>query len=66
MTNPFNIDRTVTTGREEFHLRVERLMEERGMTERAATVVVKAAMYGDGCVESTVRARIERENEIIS
>ena len=41
--------------------RVAALQVNRGMTARAATITVDAAMYGIGCVEGEVRARIERE-----
>ena len=41
--------------------RVAALQVNRGMTSRAATIVVDAAMYGIGCVEGEVRARIEKE-----
>lgn len=56
-----DIDRTVTTGREEYHIRVERLVEERGMTLQAATIVVDAAMYGIGCIEGTMRKQIQEK-----
>ena len=39
--------------------RIHRLQSTRGMTFRAAATVVDAAMFGDGCVEGTVRAKIE-------
>ena len=45
-----DFDRTVTSGLEERRIRIEILME-RGMTERAATIVVNAAMYGEGCLD---------------
>jgi hypothetical protein len=35
----------------------------RGMTLRAAETVVDAAMFGIGCLEGTVRARIELEKK---
>ena len=38
--------------------RVKRLIE-RGLTVRAATIVVDAAMLGEGCIEGTVRAEIQ-------
>jgi hypothetical protein len=41
--------------------RITRLIEERGMTPAAAATVVDAAMFGIGCLEGTIRARIERE-----
>ena len=41
--------------------RIIRLQMGRGMTPRAATITVDAAMYGIGCVEGEVRARIEKE-----
>jgi len=45
-----DFDRTVTSGLEERRIRIEILME-RGMTQRAATLVVNAAMYGEGCLD---------------
>ena len=41
--------------------RIIRLQTSRGMTPRAATIVVDAAMYGIGCTEGEVRARVEKE-----
>ncbi len=41
--------------------RITRLIEERFMTPDAATRVVDAAMFGIGCEEGCVRARIEKE-----
>ena len=46
---------------QEWVARVDRLVVERGMTYRAACVVVDAAMFGKGCLEGTVRKRIEEE-----
>ena len=43
---------------DEFHKRVQRLVNERGMTLRAAETVVLASMHGQGCTEGTVRAQI--------
>ena len=34
----------------------------RGMTFRAATIVIDAAMLGEGCTEGTVRRKIESGN----
>ena len=46
----------------EYVLRVWKLMESpRSMTLKAASTVVQAAMFGDGCIEGTVRTRIEEE-----
>jgi hypothetical protein len=33
------------------------------MTPRAATVVIDACMYGEGCLEGRVREQIEKEKE---
>jgi hypothetical protein len=41
--------------------RILHLMFLRGMTQRAATIVVDAAMFGIGCTEGDVRTRIEKE-----
>jgi hypothetical protein len=41
--------------------RVDRLVVERGMTATAAAIVVDAAMFGIGCLEGEVRARIEAQ-----
>ena len=41
--------------------RIIRLQTSRGMTPRAATITVDAAMYGIGCVEGMIREKIERE-----
>jgi len=43
--------------------RITRLIEERLMTPEAAATVVDAAMFGIGCTEGTVRARIEQEKK---
>ena len=43
---------------DEFHKRVQRLVNERGMTIRAAETVVLASMHGQGCTEGKVRAQI--------
>lgn len=43
----------------EYRMRVDSLILDRGMTPRAAKIVVDAAMYGIGCTEGTVRADIE-------
>jgi len=39
--------------------RVWRLMYFRGITLRAARIVVDAAMYGLHCTEGTIRAQVE-------
>ena len=36
--------------------RITRLIEERGMTPKAAATVIDAAMFGIGCLEGRVRA----------
>lgn len=41
--------------------RINRLVTERLMTKRAATIVVDAAMFGIGCLEGEMRAKIELE-----
>ena len=46
-----------------YDYRVMRLMLERGMTHHAAQIVVQASMYGIGCVEGEVRARIETQKK---
>lgn len=48
----------------EYVLRVWKLMETRKMSLRAAKVVVGSAMYGIGCIEGEVRARIEAEEKL--
>jgi hypothetical protein len=52
----------------EYILRLWKLMEyPRCMTLRAAQIVIDAAMFGIGCVEGEVRAKIAKgEHEIIS
>jgi hypothetical protein len=54
--------------REEYWRRVARLvLRPRSMTLRAARIVIDAAMFGIGCVEGEVRAKIAKgEHEIIS
>jgi hypothetical protein len=47
--------------RDRYAARVARLIFERQMTARAARTVIDAAMYGKGCVEGTVRAKIQLE-----
>jgi hypothetical protein len=44
---------------EEHAYRVLHLITGRGMTVKAATVVVDAAMLGEGCTEGAVRRKIE-------
>ena len=46
----------------EYRSRICALMA-RGMTQRAATVVIDACMYGEGCLEGRVREQIEKEKE---
>lgn len=41
--------------------RIDRLVTQRGMTATAAAIVVDAAMFGIGCLEGEVRARIEAQ-----
>ena len=41
--------------------RIWKLMFYRGMAFEAARTVVDAAMFGIGCIEGQVRARIEEE-----
>jgi hypothetical protein len=41
--------------------RIMRLIVNRDMSLRAASIVVDAAMYGVGCIEGEVRAEIERK-----
>ena len=43
--------------------RILRLMIRRRMTFEAARTVVDAAMYGIGCIEGKVRAKIEAEKK---
>ena len=37
------------------------LLIDRGLTPRAASIVLNAAMFGIGCIEGEVRKRIEKE-----
>ena len=48
----------------EWTARVAALQVNRGMTARAATITVDAAMYGIGCVEGMIREKIEREKNL--
>ena len=41
--------------------RITRLIEDRGMTPKAAATVVDAAMFGIGCIEGQVRKKIQEE-----
>jgi hypothetical protein len=41
--------------------RIVRLMATRSMTQRAARIVVDAAMFGIGCTEGKIREQVERE-----
>ena len=45
----------------EHHIRIYELMRTRGMTRSSATVVVDASMYGKGCLEGQVRAKVQAE-----
>lgn len=50
--------------REEYWRRVAKLMlRPRSMTLKAAQVVVDAAMFGEGCIEGMVRAKIQAQQE---
>ena len=49
--------------RPEYEARILRLVFQRHMTKRASTIVVDAAMYGIGCTEGKVRARIEAQKK---
>jgi hypothetical protein len=49
---------------EEYWRRVAKLMlRPRSMTLKAAQVVVDAAMFGEGCIEDMVRAKIQAQQE---
>jgi len=48
----------------EWTARVAALQVNRGMTPRAATITVDAAMYGIGCTEGMIREKIEREKNL--
>ena len=53
----------MTDTRPEYRERVATLIAFRGMSDRAARIVVDAAMYGIGCIEGEVRARIETQKK---
>jgi hypothetical protein len=53
----------VTDNDVEYSARVWWLTFLRGMTLRAAKIVVDAAMYGKGCIEGEVRAAIEAQKK---
>ena len=53
----------MTDTRPEYRERVANLIAFRGMSDRAARIVVDAAMYGIGCIEGEVRARIETQKK---
>ena len=53
----------MTDTRPEYRKRVANLIAFRGMSDRAARIVVDAAMYGIGCIEGEVRARIEAQKK---
>ncbi len=46
----------------EWDARMAKLLA-RGLTPRAANVVLAAAMFGIGCTEGTVRAQVEAQKE---
>ena len=46
--------------RHEFCARINRLVR-RGMTTKAARIVVNAAMFGEGCIEGQKREQIQKE-----
>lgn len=49
---------------DEYWKRVAKLvLRPRSMTLRAAQTVVDAAMFGKGCLEGTMRAKIQAEQE---
>jgi len=54
------IKRTPAT---EYEIRVVYLMTERDMSLRAAKIVVDAAMFGVGCIEGEVRAKVEAQKK---
>ena len=48
----------------EYSQRIMRLVDPpRSMSLHAATIVVEAAMFGIGCIEGEVRARIEAQKK---
>jgi len=49
---------------DEYHKRVQRLINERGMTLRAAETVVMASMHAVGCTEGEVRERTAFEQSV--
>jgi hypothetical protein len=51
-----------TSSRGEYVARIMRL-RDRGMTLKAAAVVIDAAMFGLGCIEGLARVRIQKELE---
>jgi hypothetical protein len=55
-------DMKTTGGLLEYIVRVDKL-KARGMSDRAARITVDAAMYGLGCVEGTMRVKIQKELE---
>jgi hypothetical protein len=49
--------------RAEWWHRLEHLRVRKGMTPRAARIVLDAAMYGIGCTEGKIREEIERKKQ---
>jgi hypothetical protein len=60
---PYEIEQLRRTRIHEWVTRTQRLIIGRGMTTEAAVVVVDASMFGHGCTEGTVRAKIQKELE---
>ena len=46
----------------DYDRRLEKLLE-RGLSPREASIVLNAAMFGIGCIEGEVRARIEAQKK---
>ena len=53
----------MTDTRPEYRERVANLIAFRGMSDRAARIVVDAAIFGIGCTEGKVRDEIERKKK---
>lgn len=51
----------MTCDPDQYERRITELIVNRGMTRRAATIVIDAAMYGIGCMEGRVREQIEAQ-----
>ena len=62
LVSPPHPDNLESWARDERERRITRLTE-RGMTAKAAAIVVDAAMFGIGCLEGEVRARIEAQKQ---